>query len=392
VREAPFINPQKQCADEIQESPKQMPLNCRRQSRSGHTLIFATFAISALAGMTSLAVDWGRVLVAKSELQAAADAAACAAVVKIGSGVNTAISEAKAAAAENQIENTSLTLLDSDIEFGIWDDDDRTFAVLSGADRATADAIRIRAVRTSARGNAVPLLFARMIGRASQDVTVYATASLSDVSSDGFVAAAAKAISGKASPWNAGLPDGITWGEYNDTTPNCSPVQVTEIPITPGQAYVFRGGTGTTQFGGGTSAPITLEGDTSWILDQSAQHNIARCRAPAHALMGVFLTDADPRTTSTPNQTNYTKSNKRNFGTLRPKSKQVFFVGDGKKSDGTYQKFVAPTGATRLFLGIMDERGRWSDNSGTINVEIGYPEGEAPNGQTAASGSTRIVD
>jgi hypothetical protein len=357
----------------------------------GVTLIYATFALMALAAVSSLAVDWGRVQLVRSEMRAAADAAACAAVLQIEAGVNATIAVAKAAAAENSVDGAPLVLIDSDIEFGEWDEDTQTFSVLTGNDRADADCIRIRAVRSNARSNAVPLMFGAMIGRPRQDVVVYAIASYSNQSSDGFTPAVAKAIPGKASPWNAGLPNGITWGDFNDTTPNCSPIQVNEIPITPGQPYLFRHGTGSTQFGGGTSQSITLEGDTGWILDQAAQNGIARTRAPAHALMGVFLNDSDPRNSSTPSARNYSKANKRDFGTHKPKLKQVFYIGDGRKSDGTYQKFIPPTGATRLFLGVMDERGRWSDNTGTINVEVGYPDDQLPNGQNASSGSSRIV-
>lgn len=357
----------------------------------GVTLIYATFALAALAAVSSLAVDWGRVQLVKSEMRAAADAAACAAVLNIENGVNTAIATAKAAAAENVVDGSPLVLTDADIEFGEWDADTQSFSVLTGTDRADADAIRIRAVRSNARGNAVPLMFGAIIGRPKQDVQVYAVSSYSDQASDGFTPAVAKSIQGKASPWNAGLPDGITWGDFNDTTPNCSPIQVNEIAITPGQPYLFRAGTGSTQFGGGTSQSITLEGDTSWILDQSAQNGFARTRAPAHALMGVFLNDNDPRNSSAPGAKNYTKASKRNFGTHKPKLKQVFYIGDGKKSDGSYQKFIPPTGATRLYLGIMDERGRWSDNTGTINVEVGYPDDQVPNGQSVSSGSSQIV-
>lgn len=357
----------------------------------GVTLIYATFALIALSAVSSLAVDWGRVQLVKSELRAAADAAACAAVLQVDGGVDTAIAIAKAAAAENVVDGAPLVLTDADIEFGEWDEDTQAFTVLTGTDRADADAIRIRAVRSNGRGNAVPLLFGAFIGRSKQDVEVYAIASYSNQSADGFAPAVAKSVTGKASPWNAGLPNGITWGDFNDTTPNCSPVQVSEIPITPGQPYLFRSGTGSTQFGGGTSQSITLEGDTGWILDQTAQNGFGRTKAPAHALMGVFLNDNDPRNSSTPKQKNYTKPNSRNFGTHKPKLKQVFYIGDGKKSDGTYQRFIPPNGATRLFLGIMDERGRWSDNTGTINVEVGYPDDALPSGQSPSSGSSRIV-
>ena len=53
--------------------------------------------------------------------------------------------------------------------------------------------------------------------------------------------------------------------------------------------------------------------------------------------------------------------------------KQPFFIGDGVRNDGvTPQSFVVPTGATRLYLGIMDGQ-QWSDNSGGYSCTVARP-------------------
>jgi hypothetical protein len=60
---------------------------------------------------------------------------------------------------------------------------------------------------------------------------------------------------------------------------------------------------------------------------------------------------------------------------------QVFFIGDGLTDvgSGDVQTFVAPPGATRLFLGIADasgftgDAGCYSDNVGSFQVEITTP-------------------
>jgi hypothetical protein len=49
--------------------------------------------------------------------------------------------------------------------------------------------------------------------------------------------------------------------------------------------------------------------------------------------------------------------------------REPFFIGDGVNSSGTVQQFVAPPGATRLFLGVMDGSG-WYNNSGTFDVVV----------------------
>jgi hypothetical protein len=56
----------------------------------------------------------------------------------------------------------------------------------------------------------------------------------------------------------------------------------------------------------------------------------------------------------------------RNFSTLSPQLKQVFFIGNGLDASGNLQSFTAPPGATHLYIGVMDEEGWWWDNTGTI--------------------------
>jgi hypothetical protein len=55
----------------------------------------------------------------------------------------------------------------------------------------------------------------------------------------------------------------------------------------------------------------------------------------------------------------------------------VFYIGDGQTDSGVFQEFVAPDGATRLFLGITDAfglngaPGACDDNDGAYRVRIG---------------------
>jgi hypothetical protein len=47
--------------------------------------------------------------------------------------------------------------------------------------------------------------------------------------------------------------------------------------------------------------------------------------------------------------------------------RQPFFIGDGLTSGSVVQQFIAPTGATRLFVGMMDRAGWWN-NQGSFSV------------------------
>ena len=68
------------------------------------------------------------------------------------------------------------------------------------------------------------------------------------------------------------------------------------------------------------------------------------------------------------------------FLTLSPALGQVFYIGDGLTSLLAFQEFIAPTGATRLFLGIPDgfgfvgAPGAYDDNDGSYRVRIGVNE------------------
>lgn len=65
------------------------------------------------------------------------------------------------------------------------------------------------------------------------------------------------------------------------------------------------------------------------------------------------------------------------FLSLNPGLGQVFYIGDGKTAGDVFQQFVAPVGATRLFLGIPDgfgfggAPGAYDDNDGSYRIRIG---------------------
>ena len=127
-------------------------------------MIYAMFAMILLMGFTSLAVDWGRVETAKTELQNATDAAARYA----STGLNDSTYATKAinAAANNYVDGSPLVLTSGDVTAGTWNSVTRAFT----PGGSTMNAVRVKGHRTAAGGNAVPLLFARAIGRSTCDI------------------------------------------------------------------------------------------------------------------------------------------------------------------------------------------------------------------------------
>jgi len=94
---------------------------------------------------------------------------------------------------------------------------------------------------------------------------------------------------------------------------------------------------------------------------------MASNNVPISCLVGVFLDDSQPSSTAAPVPFAYQPST----AIIKPGLKQVFFIGDGftGTGTGTPQRFVVPSGATRLFLGTQDGCA-WNDNGGSFDVSV----------------------
>lgn len=149
----------------------------RRRARRGSALMYLTVAMVALVAFASLAVDLGRVQLVRGELQLAADAAARHGAAGLGTSISAAQTNAENAARDNNADGTAVVLAPStDIEFGTFNDSTKTFTPLTGGAQSSADAIRVTTRRTAASGNAVPLFFARVVGRTICDVRAQSVA------------------------------------------------------------------------------------------------------------------------------------------------------------------------------------------------------------------------
>ncbi|HVT91035.1 MAG TPA: TadG family pilus assembly protein [Tepidisphaeraceae bacterium] len=150
----------------------------RCRARMGMTLIYSIIAISALFALISLAVDLGRVQLVKTELQRAADAAARYGASGVSQSNSVAVARAVAAAADNQVDGSSVVIQNSDVQVGYWGGSPATFT--SGG--LPNNAVRVTARRVASRGNPVPLLFARVLGLSSCNVSAVSIASVSSSS------------------------------------------------------------------------------------------------------------------------------------------------------------------------------------------------------------------
>jgi hypothetical protein len=89
-------------------------------------------------------------------------------------------------------------------------------------------------------------------------------------------------------------------------------------------------------------------------------------------LVGVFLTDDEPREGEHPERLGYTDEG-GDYAEQAPLIAQTFFVGDGEG-----RVFTVPSGATRLYLGFADavdfqgDPGFYGNNSGELAVAVAF--------------------
>ncbi len=341
--------------------------------RAGFSTIYLVFVLTALIAVSSLAVDWGRVQAARTELQRTVDAAARAAAAALPDVAATRAA-AKAMALVNPVDDGTVTLKNADIDLGRWDSTTRTFTELTGAARANANSVRITAILSAARHSAIPMTFARFVGWNSQDLTAVAIATYVrpiEIDQD---------INATDNPWLAGMPEGTVANPINphsspDSAPAQTPSLVTNLPIISGQALTFDSIAGNARHDPNLDM-YEPDGNLSNIVNNyyggGAEHGKSDLLAPINALVGVFLGPDMPDPSKTPSRLEFDTDQKRDFNSLAPKLNQTFFIGDGQTGDGVKQQFIVPEGATRLFLGMMDQY-EWNNNYGWRKIKVSRP-------------------
>jgi Flp pilus assembly protein TadG len=332
-------------------------------------VVYVTVTFTALCAFASLAVDFGRVSLDKFKLQAVADAAARNGALGITTSSSQAIANAQAVATANSIEGKTVSLQNSDIVVGYWNSTANTFTAGSSG----ANAVEINAQLSKTRGTSVPTVFASLLGFTSCSAHATSIAYVTPTINTTFN------VPGVADPWLAGMPSGTTanfYSEFGDAAPNNSPVQISGLSMKAGQSLQFSFDGTVSNWSGDNS--YGCDGDPGYVSNNwwaaqngNAEHGIGNVTAPIAAVIGVFLDDNQPDSTPAPaTALDFSTPASRDFASLSPAVKQPFFIGDGLRNDGvTPQNFVVPTGATRLYVGIMDFQ-QWSDNSGVMSTTV----------------------
>jgi hypothetical protein len=143
--------------------------HAREESRQGAIAVFALIMMISMLAFVAFAVDMGYILVARTELQRSADAAAVAAAWQlIDEGGWSSSPETRETAERyvtlNPVGHATTTLRSEDVEIGHManptDPDDQ---IVYG-DPSRFNAVRIVTQRSDAQNGELPLLFARVLG------------------------------------------------------------------------------------------------------------------------------------------------------------------------------------------------------------------------------------
>ncbi|CAN5513418.1 hypothetical protein BH09PLA1_BH09PLA1_07080 [soil metagenome] len=352
------------------------------RARHGISIIYASILMVVMAGFASFAVDLGRVQVAKTELQNAADAAARFGAAGLAISGTQARTNAKAAALENSSDGTVVTLTDADIEFGKWKNNSFSSTSINASGN---NAIRVTARRAQSRNTGIPLLFAGVIGQSALDVKAVSTSFYNAPSNYDLNVPASSDL------WLAGAPNGTLdntnlynssvrrdrAGPYTDPSgvfhpQGESPSQLTGLPLVPGQSLSFDTIAGTGAHGSGQTV-VGPDGNLAKITPAwaGAHFGMSNLTSPIDAVVAVFLDDSNPAGQTPPADLDFTTQAARDYTSISPLVRQTFFIGDGRTSTGTVQQIVVPGGATRLFIGKMDGT-EWNNNIGSSTVTISY--------------------
>lgn len=391
-----------------------------RKLRRGSVLLWALFAISMLVALGALIVDWGRIVLAKSELQQATDAAARYGTLMLEIDPAQAMAAANTALNENPVDGRIIPMARRTIEIGQWNPIDENFTVLP-ANNSNVNAVRVVVRLEADTADGVETSFADFFGGGTAAVYAESIAAL-----QGQIYANTT-VPASSNPWLAGSPAGTISNPFNphdnpdvagsdDTSDErsirkASPLRVTGLNLGNGgptelSFFSINGGAAydpslvlsTPDGTPNTSAsnryakglydsnlnPLRGQSQGSYNVQNldipQADGTIARnggengksnIRAPYNSLIAVFLGPAVPQVGQEPGSINFTEDG-IDFTRLEPELNQIFFVGDGRNADGTEQVFEVPAGATRLYLGVMDSY-EWGNNQGGYQTVIKQP-------------------
>lgn len=363
----------------VETTLSQPNLSKTRKRGGGYAMVSFCISTVVLIGFGSLAVDYGHCKLIKTELQRCTDATAHDYMVLYNIGGQSYANTngpASYSSTYNPVDTCAAVTPTVTVMWGYWNPSTQTF---SASAVTNYPAVRVTASYTAANSNAIPLVFARIIGQATCDISVSSTAALMGGSAN----SANVNIPATANPYLSGMPAGTTT-QFGDTTYANGAIQVTAIPVVPGTFITFTNFTGTTSVVPGTVPYVGPQGQSNMAVQHGQNYDgtemspgpengIANAIMPEDSLMGLFLTNNAPDTTSPPPMVDWTQPSQLNQTSYTNLQVQApFYIGTGSTSGGVTQTFQVPPGATEFYIGIwdgVDYNNNGGSLSGTITVK-----------------------
>jgi Putative Tad-like Flp pilus-assembly len=349
----------------------------RSRRRHGVVLAFLVLLLVMFAAITSLAVDYGRVQLIKSEMQRTADATARGYMYYYNTqGQTYANSKGPAlySSKNNPIDANSGTAPTVTVTWGYWSTTSNVFTTTNTT--GYAPAVKVTVTRTNAGGNPALLYFGKLLGVNSIDLHASAIAAQMGGQTTSVT------ISGTNNIYMAGMPVTTISPNGGDTELLNPATQVASIPVTPGTFLTFTNLSGTTSVDAGSFANTGPSGSTAYPVyhGQSFDNNpdapqtengIADALMYEDATVGLFLNNNEPDTTAAPasivDWTQTSQNNQATYSNLALKT--PFMIGDGQTTGGATQAFQVPAGATRFYIGIWDGY-EYNNNSGSLTGTV----------------------
>ena len=377
----------------------------RRARCRGSIVAWVTGAAATVGSMSLLAVDFGRVTLARQQAQAAVDAAVLGGCAMLANDMPPGQVRRNTARLCNEnlrgFSGDVAKISQNDVSFGTYDPETKVFTAGPYDPHAT------NAVRLSLDAGTATLrpMLAQWLGASSVSVPLRATAAYEgthvidhriESTFDIFLAGAAPGTVHQEEIHPLG------WFAITDIADLNAPAQVDT------RSRPIRGGTeirvdvdGWVRYNESLS-PVFPDGWTDWDAppppDTTLTDNmepgtpmegmgygrpryeppagIASIVAPYGSTVGLFLGPGDPASHPTPDMLRFDNAASLNFDRLEPGLRQPFFIGDGRNDAGDLQTFVAPDGATRLYLATYDWF-QYNDNTGAY-TSAGVHVGKTP--------------
>ena len=330
------------------------------------------------SAILTLAVDYGRAQMVKSQMQKLADAVSRGYVnyyIIGGQSYADSMGPSLYGRSVNPVDAGSGISPTVAIAWGYWTPATNTFNPGSG----TVPAVKVTVSRTRGNGNALPVSWGGLVGISSTDIKVTSIAARMGGQS------ASLSIPPTANLYLSGMPSGTTTADGFDNTSSATPYQ-TSIPVVPGTWVSFSSLAGTSSVlpgyigytgPSGNSTYPTHHGQNwnGYYYHVGPENGIADAVMYEDAVCGMFLTNSAPTSGFTPPTVDWTQGNVADQATNSNLNvQQPFMIGTGQTSGGATKQFLVPPGATRLFISIWDGV-NYSNNSTTPvtgNANISY--------------------